>query len=214
MYENRGRRALDMMALSVYYVSRRTRRTHVDEEISEMVNIASEQEFFGSVVKMLAKYPRLTLGQIRNSTRAFRRRRRIPAESVFGILEGFVRNGWLKRTEINGRIAYATRIAEAIEGTEAEPENALKTVLISKQYGITTGEFTELQKRAIQRGIEMNKERELREQAVYTLPKPKASTEEERKVNEAARRVEHAKEIEQAEVDPLADLDGPETNDI
>lgn len=172
----------------------------------------SEQEFFATVVKLLAWHSRLTLGEIRNKTRAMRRRRHIANDKVFSMLENYTANGWIRRTEVNGRIAYCTRIAEDIANPPIEPRYGVE--LIDKRL-VPTGIINQLKEAALARGRQMNEERKQQERmmASYVPDKPYAKTEEERKKNEKEQRIEHKEEMKKAEAaDLLAELDEPDTH--
>lgn len=175
------------------------------------MNPVSEQEFMATVLKLLARNGRMTIGQIRNRTRAFRRRRRIANETVFKLLENYIDTGLIKHIEISGRVAYASCLMEKLIASKDQQ----KEIFIPEHLGMGTKTMSELAKHAYEWQAKRNAEKEHDElvAASYTPSKPPAINEQERRENEKARRAEHEAEIAKAETDPLAGLDEPEVND-
>jgi DNA-binding transcriptional regulator YhcF (GntR family) len=71
----------------------------------------TEKQFLGTVLRLLAS-GEMTLGRIVNSTRHFRKRRRINDDVVFSILRRFVENGVIGQTIRKGRIAFVSKSLE------------------------------------------------------------------------------------------------------
>ena len=76
------------------------------------MNTISEREFLGTVIRLLARNREMSLGQIRNSTRNFRKRRRISNDAVFGILRRYVEEGLIGIIERNSHMIYASKEIE------------------------------------------------------------------------------------------------------
>lgn len=176
------------------------------------MNIISEQEILASILKIIARHTRLTLGEIRHKTRAMRRKRRIPDESVFGLLEKFVDAGFIKRLAVSGRVVYANNLAETLHYAKAKDADISLARVVT---GLPTGIVNQTLENAIafQKASDAKKRLDELAMSSYTGPPKHAETEEERKANEKVRRKKHALELEEAmNKDPLEGLDEPETN--
>ena len=68
---------------------------------------ATKREFLGTVIRLLARNREMSLGQIRNSTRNFRKRRRISDDSLFSVMREYVDAAMIAQVERKGRVVYA-----------------------------------------------------------------------------------------------------------
>ena len=73
------------------------------------MNTISEREFLGTVIRLLARNREMSLGQIRNSTRNFRKRRRISNDSLFSVMRHYVDAGMIAELERKGHMIYASK---------------------------------------------------------------------------------------------------------
>lgn len=188
------------------------------------MNVISEQELLGTVLKLLSKNQCMTIGQIRNSTRSFCKRRRIPVRAVFEAVEKFVDSGLLKRTvNEHGRVAYSSCIQEVLArgsdtGKDSRESREKAVILGINAPTLPTGELERLKQAALLTGKAMSARRELNktlaDQYTPAPVRPPASEPEARKEYDKAQRAKHALDVQNAlEADPLAGLDDPEVND-
>lgn len=68
---------------------------------------ATKREFLGTVIRLLARNREMSLGQLRNSTRQFRKRRRISDDSLFSVMREYVDAALIAQVERKGRVVYA-----------------------------------------------------------------------------------------------------------
>jgi hypothetical protein len=71
------------------------------------MNKQDEVVYLGRIISLLARHEFLTLGEIKNKTRAFIRKRHQTDSSLFNTLELFVTQGMLVRQVRKSRIYYA-----------------------------------------------------------------------------------------------------------
>lgn len=179
------------------------------------MNIISEQEVLASVLKIIARHSRMTLGELRHRTRAMRHKRRIPDESMFALMEKFVETGFIKRLEVSGRIVYANNIAETLHYAQAK-EPDITTARVAMR--LPTGIVNQTLENAIAFQKSSNEKKRLDELAMsnYAGAPKHAESEEERIANEKARRAERKQEVEDAaNASPdeiINSLEEPETN--
>lgn len=70
------------------------------------MNKADELVYLGRIISLLARHEQLTLGEIKNKTRSFLRKRHQTDSSVFRTLESFCKLGVLRQTVHRSRIYY------------------------------------------------------------------------------------------------------------
>lgn len=106
------------------------------------MNPVSEREFLGTVIRLLARHGEMSLGQIRNSTRQFRSRRRISNDAVFGILRNYVEQGFVGLVERNSHMIYASKETEDM-ARRGDVPNALAQEKIAETVEKLSPEFVE-----------------------------------------------------------------------
>lgn len=97
------------------------------------MNKADETVYLGRIISLLGKHQQLTLGEIKNKTRHFLRKRHQTDSSLFNTLELFVTQGVLTRK------VYKSRIYYAIEPTAMGATKPVAKKLDLVEHGAETG---------------------------------------------------------------------------
>lgn len=98
------------------------------------MNKSDEVIYLGRIISLLGKHQQLTLGEIKNKTHSFLRKRHQTDSSLFNTLELFVTQGLLRRKVFKSRIYYT--LSSVAQGQGPLPE-AKELDLI--ESGIDTG---------------------------------------------------------------------------
>lgn len=94
------------------------------------MNKADETVYLGRIISLLGKHQQLTLGEIKNSTRAFLRKRHQTDSSLFNTLELFVTQGLLRRKVHKSRIYYTlSELAQGYQSPKVQPIDLVESAV-------------------------------------------------------------------------------------
>jgi hypothetical protein len=96
------------------------------------MNKSDEIAYLGRVISLLGRHQQLSLGEIKNKTRAFLRKRHQTDSSVFNTLELYVTQGMLARKVYKSRIYYTlSEMAQGNRPPEIKPVDLVEAAVES-----------------------------------------------------------------------------------